>query len=383
MIAIVTDAHYRMSVALIRDLADAGVQVIACEQPGTYKPVGFASRAAWQCYELPEGDVADGLLALCRDVTSRCGEKPALLPVGARTLAAVAGAREVFDEVAGLCILDPGQLALLNDKAALAQLAQRLGIAVPQSFSPELGESVAHFAARAPLPCVVKPLCGEAFGLSAAQRYVIARTPQALEEAYTRFFALTNSAPVVQEYLPGAALGCSILAQDGRVVASIAHRRVREYPVTGGPSSCCRVADETPLLRAVCALVRETGFSGIAMFEFKCGQDGTPRLLECNPRVWGTYPLTRAAGTNFSYLWCCAALGEPLPDYIRPRPVKMTYQPADLAAGLGYLARGKIARALGVLGSLLDPRVKNGLFEWRDAAPGLRYFAGLFRRARR
>ena len=34
MIAIVTDAHYRMSVALIRDLADAGVQVIACEQPG-------------------------------------------------------------------------------------------------------------------------------------------------------------------------------------------------------------------------------------------------------------------------------------------------------------------------------------------------------------
>ena len=207
MIAIVTDAHYRMSVALIRDLADAGVQVIACEQPGTYKPVGFASRAAWQCYELPEGDVADGLLALCRDVTSRCGEKPALLPVGARTLAAVAGAREAFDEVAGLCIPDPGQLALLNDKAALAQLAQRLGIAVPQSFSPELGESVAHFAARAPLPCVVKPLCGEAFGLAAAQRYVIARTPQALEEAYTRFFALTNSAPVVQEYLPGAALG--------------------------------------------------------------------------------------------------------------------------------------------------------------------------------
>ena len=42
-----------------------------------------------------------------------------------------------------------------------------------------------------------------------------------------------------------------------------------------------------------------------------------------------------------------------------------------------------LSRALGVLGSLLDPRVKNGLFEWRDAAPGLRYFAGLFRRARR
>ena len=383
MIAIVTDAHYRMAVALIRDLAEAGVQVIACERPEFARPVGFASRAAWQCYELPEGDIADGLLALCRDVAARCGEKPALLPVGAKTLAAVAGAREAFEETAGLCIPDPGQLSLLNDKAALAQLAQRLGIAVPQSFAPELGERVAHFAARTALPCVVKPLCGEAFGLAAAQRYVIARTPQALEEAYTRFFALTNSAPVVQEYLPGAALGCSVLAKDGHVLASIAHRRVREYPVTGGPSSCCRVTDETPLLRAVCALVRETSFSGVAMFEFKCGADGAPRLLECNPRVWGTYPLTRAAGTNFSHLWCCAALGAELPAYIRPQAVKMTYQPADLAAGLGYLTRGKLGRAFGVLGSLLDPRVKNGLFEWGDPAPGFRYFAGLLRRARR
>ena len=31
MTAIVTDAHYRMSLALIRDLADSGVRVIACE----------------------------------------------------------------------------------------------------------------------------------------------------------------------------------------------------------------------------------------------------------------------------------------------------------------------------------------------------------------
>ena len=32
MVAIVTDVHYRMSLALIRDLAQAGVEVITCEQ---------------------------------------------------------------------------------------------------------------------------------------------------------------------------------------------------------------------------------------------------------------------------------------------------------------------------------------------------------------
>ena len=47
MIAIVTDAHYRMSVALIRDLADAGVQVIAqlAEVSGRPAPAPLAGLA--------------------------------------------------------------------------------------------------------------------------------------------------------------------------------------------------------------------------------------------------------------------------------------------------------------------------------------------------
>ena len=43
MTAIVTDAHYRMSVSLIRDLADRGVRVVACEKASIKNPVGFAS----------------------------------------------------------------------------------------------------------------------------------------------------------------------------------------------------------------------------------------------------------------------------------------------------------------------------------------------------
>ena len=382
MIAIVTDAHYRMSVALIRDLAESGMQVIACERPQFAKPVGFASRAAWQCYQLPEGDLAEGLLSLCREVAARCGETPALLPVGAKTLAAVAARRADFDAVCGLCIPTTRQLALLNDKAALHALAQQLKIAVPQEYVPELGDSVQHFAARAPLPCAVKPVCGEQFDLPAAQRYAIARTPRELEDAYARFYALTNSAPIVQEYLPGAGLGCSVLTKNGEILACIAHRRVREYPASGGPSSCCRVIDDAPLLALVRPLVRELAFSGVAMFEFKCGADGQPRLLECNPRVWGTYPLTRAAGTNFTCLWACAALARPLPPYCRPKPVKMVYYPADAAAMLGYFRRGKLGRGLGFFADFLNPCVKNGLWQWRDPAPGLRYLAGLFRRSR-
>ena len=49
MTAIVTDAHYRMSVSLIRDLFDRGVRVAACEKASIEAPVGFASRFSPAC----------------------------------------------------------------------------------------------------------------------------------------------------------------------------------------------------------------------------------------------------------------------------------------------------------------------------------------------
>ncbi len=68
MTAIVTDAHYRMSVSLIRDLADRGVRVVACEKASIKNPVGFASRGVLRCVRLPEEGYLDALLALCREI---------------------------------------------------------------------------------------------------------------------------------------------------------------------------------------------------------------------------------------------------------------------------------------------------------------------------
>ena len=75
-------------------------------------------------------------------------------------------------------------------------------------------------------------------------------------------------------------------------------------------------------------------------------------------------------------------VARPLPPYRRPKPVKMVYYPADAAAMLGYFRRGKLGRGLGFFADFLNPCVKNGLWQWRDPAPGLRYLAGLFRRSR-
>ncbi len=390
MVAIVTDVHYRMSLALIRDLAQAGVEVITCEQSrcrgsGTSPALGalsrYASRHVW--LEGPEA-----LRDLCREIGLARDCRPALLPVGAATLAMIAENRGDFDPLCGLCIPTAEQLDLLNSKPRLAALAAGLGVPLPESMAP--GEDLDRFLDRQGLPCVVKPVCGEKLGLTAAARYAVAATREEAREAWERFSRLAGEPPVVQGYLPGRALGCSVLARSGEVLAAVCHRRIREYPVSGGPSSCCQCVEREDIRTYAARLTAETGLTGLAMFEFKEDGEGRPRLLECNPRIWGTFPLTRVSGSGIPLLWCALAWNAgnpdnpaPLPALNPPRGRRMIFAASDLMAAAGYARRGSPGRALGALGDFLNPWVRDGLFEWGDMAPALAYFRSLLAKERK
>ncbi len=389
MTAVLTDVNYRMSLALIRSLGEAGVSVVACQRQNGTVPIGFASKYCARQQLLPDDGYLDALYEVCAGIAAAEGERPALLPVGAATLKLLAQpeTRARFQAVCGLFLPAPEQLELLNDKERAAALAVSCGVPVPRAWQPEPEESEPDFLARVPLPCVVKPHCGEALGLTAADRYIIARDRTTLEQAFALFRDRAGEAPLVQEYLPGGALGCSVLAEDGVVLRHICHRRVREYPITGGPSSCCDAIRCPELEDYVNRMAAACGYSGLAMFEFKEDAQGHPRLLEVNPRIWGTYPLTRVAGTNFSLLWFLLSYNAGNPDNPYPLPPepeyalrRMTFFPTDQRAARAYRRAGQGHRAKGAFHDLLT--AKDGLFEWGDPRPAFRYWRSLLQRGR-
>lgn len=389
MVAIVTDIHYRMSLALLRDLGEAGVDVICCEsdryqERASSPPLGALSRHCKRHVWMKDDNYASSLLELCREVgeTYRC--RPVLLPVGAATLASVAAAREKFSEVASLLIPTVEQLDLFNSKEKLAALAREMHIPTPESFERRVAESPEDFVHRLTYPCVIKPVCGEKYGLSAAQRYVFAHSPEEALSAFRKYKTLAGEDPVVQRRLMGGGLGLSVLTMDGTVVHSICHRRLREYPVTGGPSTCCQTESREDLLDYVRILVKETGYSGLAMFEFKEDSEGNPYLLEVNPRIWGTFPLTRASKSGLSLLWCILAwnMGNTsdtveIPPILEPEKCKMIFAASDLMAAFKYFRSGKPMKSFQVLLDFLNPHVRDGVFEWNDIAPGAAYFRSL------
>ena len=224
--AIVTDGKYRSSIAAVRALHRAGYQVIVTQTRADVHAVpAVASSRCCAAFRWIDGAAADDGYADRLAALLETYDHPVLFCVGAVTLNTVAAQRERFARIADFLIAPRPVLDALNDKETVHARAQSLGIPVPRQYDGVPPERY---------PVVIKPHCGEKFGLTAAQRYRICRTKEGLQEAFSHFQAIAQEDPIVQEYLPGEAFGCSILAKDGAVYRRLPgdrseHRRIRNY----------------------------------------------------------------------------------------------------------------------------------------------------------
>lgn len=269
------------------------------------------------------GPFVEALLRLVRDA-----RVDLLLPVNSREMDALMPAKAEFG--AALAYWGPLDAYLtLHRKDRLHALAHSLGIRVPARFATT--DEIAP-------PAVAKPVARSA-----------AKDVQYLEDRadVERFRARKDAAEfVVDEYVAGEGVGYSVFAKGGVVVAGYGHRRLAEFPTSGG-SSVYREGWDDPRMRDVAErLVAATGWSGFAMFEWKrTPQDGLV-LLEANPRLWGSVHQPLAAGVD---------LLEPLlgPARLPARPQVRTYfSPLVYASLLGYALRGRLGPALDFATSL-------------------------------
>lgn len=362
---IVTDGKYRSAIAAVRTLGRAGYRVVVTQARGDTRtePPVFASKycaeAVWIDGCCGDAEYTDRLAAVIA-----AQRRPILLCVGAKTLGAVARERERFAAICDMLVAPEDVLDALNDKQTVHDRALALGIPVPEEYT----------GAPDRYPVVVKPHCGEKFGLKAAQRYYIANDEAAYRAALAALKPYDPS-PIVQRKVDGDGVGVSMaLGADGTLLAAICHRRIREYPLTGGPSTCCESFYDAALIEQSHRLLRSFGFCGVAMVEWKGGT-----VLEVNPRIWGSFPLTACAGSPLIVRYAEAAAGQPQPyapdNYAH---VKMRFFYNDLAAALSLLRRGRWRRGLSALADVF--RVREAFSDRDDPKPFRRYLASSLRR---
>ena len=122
------------------------------------------------------------------------------------------------------------------------------------------------------------------------------------------------------------------------------HRRLRENPITGGSSTAAESFYDDELRELGLRLLRALEWDGVAMVEFKRDQrDGLYKLMEINPKFWGSLDLALAAGIEFPWLAVETALGRDIgPVRSYPTGVRFRWVYEDL---LRTIANPSSARA--------------------------------------
>lgn len=120
---------------------------------------------------------------------------------------------------------------------------------------------------------------------------------------------------LVMEYLSGPEYSVDCLVNNGETLVAIP--RLRQETKLG--ISSLGVVEQSKGLQEIAYKINEAfQFRYNINIQFKYDSEGTPRLLEVNPRVSGTICLSCAAGPNLPYLAIKMALGE---DFTLP-PIK-------------------------------------------------------------
>jgi len=171
----------------------------------------------------------------------------------------------------------------LNNKNKLYKIAKKLEVKVPIAY---------HDIKSAKVPFVVKP---ESLSSSKGVKYIFNEKDRHEIQQY----ADTIGDLVIQQYIKGEGVGYSVFAHEGDIEIGYGHRRLAEYPVSGG-SSVYREGFYDERMEKISKLILEyCDWSGFAMFEFKLTPENELYLIEVNPRIWGSINQGLQNGINF------------------------------------------------------------------------------------
>ncbi len=316
MRVLVTDGHWRKTLAVVRSLGRRGVQVTVGER--TALNTSFFSRYCSRrlVYPSPRRYPDQFIQTLLEEL--KRDRYDCLFPMEEEILLLVARHHREISKHTFLLIPGLEKIEFVRDKRNLIQFAEAHGIPIPVTFyhppsplpSPSRGEGWVKVETSSlageerleeiPIPAVIKPrISSGSFGIA----YV--RKREDLVPLYQKVHA-RYPFPLIQDWIPdgGGTFGFSALFDEAsNAKAAFVHKKLRMYPVQGGPSTLREGVRHSQVMDLGLSLLKALNWVGVAMVEFKVDpRDGVPKLMELNPRFWGSLQLAIVSGVDYPYL---------------------------------------------------------------------------------
>jgi predicted ATP-grasp superfamily ATP-dependent carboligase len=336
--ALVLDLDARAGLAIARSLARSGyVLGVAAYDPDAS---GLRTRHAAERLLLPSPQDDFDAYADAIAAWARRHPDAAIVPSVDASVAALHRRRA---ELAHAALGAPEAVEIAISKPRTLALAAELGIVAPRSLAAGTPGEVEAAARELGLPVVVKPV--ESWRDEAGGGERLGPELALSDDDLGRVRRLAPA--LVQELAPGDRETIKLFRANGETIARFAMRIDRTWPPLGG-SSVFRQSIPLPpdALERAERLVDAIGLEGYSEVEFRRGRDGTPLLMEVNPRLSQSVELAVRAGIDFPRLqvdWARGREVSPVPGY-------------RTGVRLGWLAGDGRVLAASLVGSGPPPR---------------------------
>ncbi len=303
--AIVTDGLWRKSISTIRALGKAGFSVSVMGD--TVFTTGFWSRFTNKkiIAALAKNNESQFENALKNELAQYgTHNKPVIFFMEDASIVWASNNADYLNKRAYVLLPPSESLEIAENKSKTMQIAEKLDISCPKTYTPkDFSQFMKILNSLNKANFIIKPQTA-----SGSMGIVYNNKSNDEWEEHWKIYGPL----LIQEKIPkgGKGQGVSILFDDSsNVVAVFSHERVYEYPASGGPSTD-RISISAPKIEEMSIrLLKKLRWKGIAMVEWKIdSRDNKPKLMEINPRFWGSLELAVRSGVNFPVLYAKAAM---------------------------------------------------------------------------
>jgi predicted ATP-grasp superfamily ATP-dependent carboligase len=294
-----------VGVAIVRSLGRKRIEITAADN--VRAATAFFSRYCRHrvAYAPPERNSSAFIASMLGLVKRR--HYDVLIPYSDLVMMPISRHRDMFTRFVKVPIPEYETIARAHNKSEMLDIAAEQGISCPRTYRISAIHELKRISQNIEYPVVIKPRAstiwhGNTGSTTNISRENYANSAEELVPKYERVHRRSEW-PLVQEYIPGEGYGVCALLNESDPRAVFVHKRIREYPITGGPSTL-RVSVLNPQLRNLgLKILKALKWHGVAMVEFKMdSRDNKPKLMEINGRFWGSLALSMWSGVDFPYL---------------------------------------------------------------------------------
>lgn len=191
---------------------------------------------------------------------------------------------------------------IVRDKGLFSKFCEENSLAVPKEYDYD---SLVKEPAL-PSNLIIKPRSGSG---SVGIKFIDSK------EELLENNALDLDKYILQERLDNAKdiEGGFFLFDKGKLVTYYGHKRIRTYPQSGGVTIYSKSQSNEALKKMGSDLLEKLQWSGIAMVEFLYDtKTDSYKIIEVNPRIWGSLMLSEFCGSNMILNYCLLSLHQPI-----------------------------------------------------------------------